>query len=147
MKKMSNGIDNTLSNGILSRKIGKIPRTSQNCFVKVQGLGGTQLDISVHTYYKTCTPYQCLIAIASQGVISFPSPSCSGKVSGRTITENCRQLKKLVPGDQILATVSFTVQDGVCMYCEELVIPSFTKGSVNSLRFKFTEPDSFPEIM
>ena len=72
VKKMSNGVDNTLSNGILSRKIGKIPRTSQNCFVKVQGLGGTQLDISVLTYYKTCTPYQCLIAIASQGVIRCP---------------------------------------------------------------------------
>ena len=69
-----------------------------------------------------------LIGITPQGSISYISHGWGGRTSDKFITENCGLLKRLLPGDQLLADRGFTVADSVGMYGAELVILSFTKG-------------------
>ena len=44
------------------------------------------------------------------------------------MTENCGLLKKLLPGDVILADRGFTIQESAAMFCAEVKIPPFTRG-------------------
>jgi len=49
-------------------------------------------------------------------------------VSDNYITEHCRILDKLLPGDLILADRGFTIQDSVEFHCVEVKPPQFIKG-------------------
>ena len=62
------------------------------------------------------------------GSISFVSESWGGCTSDKFLTENCRFLDKLVPGDVVMADSGFTVAESVGMRQSRLVIPAFTKG-------------------
>ena len=78
--------------------------------------------------YKHHNTIKILIGITPQGSISFVSESWGGCTSGKFLTENCRFLDKLVPGDVVMADRGFTVAESVGMRQARLVIPAFTKG-------------------
>ena len=78
----------------------------------------------IHEHHNTV---KFLIAITSQGVVSFVSKGWGSRVSDKHLTENCAILNYLKPGDQILADRGFTVQDSVGLYCAELKVPPSTK--------------------
>jgi len=60
-----------------------------------------------------------------QRSVAFISKGWGGKVSDVHLTENCGLLKKLLPGDMILADRGFTIQDSARLYCAEVHIPPF----------------------
>ena len=78
--------------------------------------------------YKHHNTIKILIGITPQGSISFVSESWGGCTSGKFLTENCRFLDKLVPGDVVMADRGFTVAESVGTRQARLVIPAFTKG-------------------
>ena len=62
------------------------------------------------------------------GVISFVSDSWGGRVSDKHLTENSEILRKLLPGDILLAYRGFDIGESVGMMQASLHIPAFTKG-------------------
>lgn len=51
-----------------------------------------------------------------------------GHVSNKYFTEHCGILKKLLPGDVVLADRGFDIADSVASMQATLYIPAFTKG-------------------
>lgn len=78
--------------------------------------------------YKHHNTVKFLIGITPQGVISFISKAWGGRVSDKHVTENSGLLKKLLPGDIVLADRGFDIADSVGFYQAKLYIPAFTKG-------------------
>ena len=78
--------------------------------------------------YKHRNTVKFLIGITPQGVISFISKAWGGRVSDKHITEHCSFLKRLLPGDLVLADRGFDIQSCVGSVCAEVKIPAFTKG-------------------
>lgn len=76
--------------------------------------------------YKNTVKY--LIAITSQGVISFISQGWGGRTSDKHITENCSLLNNLLPGDVVLADRGFTISESLGFHCATFKTPAFTKG-------------------
>lgn len=66
-----------------------------------------------------------LIVITPQGVISFISECWGGRVSDAHLTEQCGILKKLLPGNIVLADVGFNIEDSVGVMQAKLQIPAF----------------------
>ena len=81
-----------------------------------------------YSNYKHHNTTKFLIGITPQGVISFVSRGWGGRASDKHITENCGILKKLLPGDQVMADRGFTVQESVGVYGAELLMPPVTRG-------------------
>ena len=81
-----------------------------------------------YSNYKHHNTTKFLISSTPQGVISFVSRGWGGRASDKHITENCGILKKLLPGDQVMADRGFTVQESVGVYGAELLMPPFTRG-------------------
>ena len=80
------------------------------------------------SHYKSHNTIKFLIAIAPQGVITFVSRAWGGRTPDKFLTENCGLLKKLIPGNQLMADRGFTVADSVGACGAELVMPPFTRG-------------------
>ena len=78
--------------------------------------------------YKHHNTVKFLIGITPQGVISFISRAWGGRVSDKHVTENSGVLRKLLPGDIVLADRGFDIADNVGFYQAKLYIPAFTKG-------------------
>ena len=78
--------------------------------------------------YKHHNTVKFLIGIAPQGVVSFLSSGWGGRVSDKYLTEHCRLLDKLLPGDVVLADRGFTVGESVSLTGATLAMPAFTKG-------------------
>ena len=78
--------------------------------------------------YKHKNTVKILLGIVPQGVIAFVSESWGGHVSDKYLTEHCGILKKLLPGDVILADRGFDIADSVGVMKAQLNIPAFTKG-------------------
>ena len=94
----------------------------------------TSLKARAQTFsnYKKHNTVKFLIGITPQGSVAFISKGWGGRASDVYITENCGLLKKLLPGDMILADRGFTVQDTAGLYCAEVCIPPFTRGKKQS---------------
>ena len=71
--------------------------------------------------YKHHNTIKFLIGITPQGTISFLSRAWGGRVSDKFLTEHCGFLRKLLPGDVVMADRGFDVSDAIKM-------PAFTKG-------------------
>ena len=54
-----------------------------------------------------------LIGIIPQGTVAFISEAWVGRVSDKQLTELCGILKKLLPGDVVLANRGFNIVDSV----------------------------------
>ena len=78
--------------------------------------------------YKHHNTVKFLISITPQGVITFISKGWGGRTSDKHLTEHCGILKKLLPGDQIMADRGFTIHESVGSFGAELIIPPFTRG-------------------
>jgi len=78
--------------------------------------------------YKHHNTVKYLIGITPQGSIAFISQGWGGRTSDVHLTENSGLLKKLLPGDIILADRGFTIQESIGLYCAEVKLPPFTRG-------------------
>ena len=78
--------------------------------------------------YKHHNIVKFLIGITPQRVISFISKACGGRASGKHVTENSGILRKVLPGDIVLADRGFDIADSLGFYQAKLYIPAFTKG-------------------
>ena len=78
--------------------------------------------------YKHHNTVKFLIGVTPQGVISFISKAWGGRVSDKYLTENSSLLRRLLPGDIVLADRGFDIADSVGFYQARLHIPAFTRG-------------------
>ena len=78
--------------------------------------------------YKHHNTVKFLIGVTPQGVISFISKAWGGRVSDKYLTENSGLLRRLLPGDIVLADRGFDIADSVGFYPARLHIPAFTRG-------------------
>ena len=83
---------------------------------------------STWSNYKHRNTAKVLIGITPQGTVAFMSDAWGGRASDKYITENCGILKKLLPGDIILADRGFDIAESVGLMQAKLHIPAFTKG-------------------
>ena len=78
--------------------------------------------------YKQANTVKILIGISPQGVTTFVSDSWGGRVSDKHLTRESGLLKKLLPGDILLADRGFDIAKEVGLMQASLEIPAFTKG-------------------
>lgn len=78
--------------------------------------------------YKHSNTVKVFIAITPQGVTSFISPTWGGRVSDKHLTICSGFLKKLLPGDILLADQGFDISEDVAGMQASLKIQAFTKG-------------------
>ena len=60
--------------------------------------------------------------------MGFISEAWGGRVSDKYLTEHCGILKKLLPGDVVLADQGFDIAESVWAMRATLHIPAFTRG-------------------
>ncbi|XP_029973075.1 uncharacterized protein LOC115406934 [Salarias fasciatus] len=83
--------------------------------------------------------YKTLVGVAPNGVITFVSDLYGGSTSDKAITEDCKVLQHLEPGDMVMAGKGFTVQDilpeGVSLITPSFVVHGqFTEEEMNKNR-------------
>ena len=78
--------------------------------------------------YKQSNTVKILLGISPQGVTTFVSDSWGGRVSDKHLTRESGLLKKLLPGDILLADRGFDIAEDVGLMQASLEIPAFTKG-------------------
>ena len=78
--------------------------------------------------YKQSNTVKILLAMSPQGVTTFVSDSYGGRVSDKHLTCESGILKKLLPGDLLLADRGFDIDEEVGLMQASLEIPAFMKG-------------------
>ena len=81
--------------------------------------------------YKHHNTVKVLIGITPQGTISFVSNAWGGRTSDKFLTENCGILRKLKPGDLVMADRGFTIHESVWFQQAELAIPTSLGGMIS----------------
>ena len=100
-----------------------------DCFeIKIEKSSNFVARAATWSQYKQSNTVKVLIAISPQGMITFISDSWGGRVSDKHITRECGILRKLLPGDIVLADRGFDIEEDVAMFQASLKIPAFTKG-------------------
>ena len=111
------------------KAFGKKVAVIIDCFeIFVERPSNLQARAMTWSNYKHHNTIKVLMGIAPQGVVSFVSESWGGRVSDKYLTEHCCILKKLLPGDIVLADRGFDIADSVGVMQAALHIPAFTKG-------------------
>ena len=87
-----------------------------------------------------------LIGIVPQGTVGFVSEAWGGHTSDRFVTENCGILKKLLPGDVILADQGFDIAESVRTMQARLHIPAFKKGKSQLSALEVEETRSIANV-
>ena len=100
-----------------------------DCFeIFIERPSNLQARTSTWSNYKHNNTAKILIGILPQGVVGFVSEAWGGRVSDKYLTEHCGILKKLLPGDVVLADRGFDIAESVGSMQAKLHIPAFTKG-------------------
>ena len=79
--------------------------------------------------YKNRNTVKVLIGITPSGAISFVSEAYEGSISDRRLVEECGLLKKLEPGNEIMADKGFTIQDLLVPVGVHLNMPPFLQSN------------------
>ena len=108
----------------------------------------TNLQARAYTWsnYKHKNTAKVLIGIVPQGTIGFVSEAWGGRASDKFIIENCGILKKLLPGDVILADRGFDIAESVGTMQVRLHIPAFTKGKSQLSALEVEETRSIANV-
>ena len=69
-----------------------------------------------YSNYKSHNTVKILVGITPQGSISFVSNAWGGRTSDKYLTVNCGILRKLVPGDLVIADRGFTIQESLMFH-------------------------------
>ena len=96
--------------------------------------------------YKHKNTCKVLIGIVPQGTVAFVSEAWGGRSSDKYITEHCGILKKLLPGDVILADRGFDIAESVGTMQARLHIPAFTKGKSQLSALEVEETRSIANV-
>ena len=96
--------------------------------------------------YKHHNTVKVLLGITPQSVISFVSDSWGGRVSDKYLTENCGILRKLLPGDILLADRGFDIRESVGVMQALLHVPAFMKGKKHLSALKVDETRSTANV-
>lgn len=80
--------------------------------------------------YKNRNTVKVLLGITPSGAISFVSETYEGSISDRRLVEECGLLKKLEPGDEIMADKRFTIQDLLFPLGVHLNMPPFLQSNI-----------------
>ena len=100
-----------------------------DCFeIKIEKPSNFAARAATWSQYKQSNTAKVLIAISPQGMTMFLSHSWGGRVSDKHLTRECGVLRKLLPGDIVLADRGFDIEEDVALMQASLKIPSFTKG-------------------
>ena len=100
-----------------------------DCFeIFIERPSNLQARTSTWSNYKHKNTAKVLIGILPQGVVGFVSEAWGGRVSDKYLTEHCGILRKLLPGDVVLADRGFDIAESVGSMQAKLHIPAFTKG-------------------
>ena len=107
-----------------------------DCFeVFIECPSSLRTRASTWSNYKHRDTAKILIGIIPQGTMAYISEAWGGRVSDKYLTEHCGILKKLLPGDVVLADRGFDIADrgfdiadSVASMRAELHIPAFTRG-------------------
>ncbi|XP_065912378.1 uncharacterized protein [Dysidea avara] len=100
-----------------------------DCFeVFIERPSNLRARASTWSNYKHRNTVKILIGIIPQGTVAYISEAWGGRVSDKNLTEHCGILKKLLPGDVVLADHGFDIADSVASMRAELHIPAFTRG-------------------
>lgn len=83
-----------------------------------------------YSSYKSKNTWKKLICITPGGTVSFLSGTYGGSASDRQITESCKLLKLINPGDILMADKGFNISDLLVGRGAKLVIPPFLKDKV-----------------
>ncbi|XP_063971493.1 uncharacterized protein LOC135158125 [Lytechinus pictus] len=83
---------------------------------------------STWSSYKHNNTVKYMIGITPQGLISYISKGWGGRVSDKYLTEHSDFLRKLDPGDVVLADRGFNIDDSVALTGAKVIYPAFTKG-------------------
>jgi len=81
-----------------------------------------------YSNYKKHNTAKVLIGIAPTGSITFISQAWGGRVSDKVITQQSGFLKRINPGDVVLADRGFNIHDELAIRGAKLEIPAFTRG-------------------
>ena len=110
------------------RSFGKKVAVILDCFeIFIERPSNLRARASTWSNYKHHNTAKVLLGITPQGVISFVSECWGGRVSDVHLTEHSGILKKLLPGDVVLADRGFDIADSVSAMQAKLHIPAFTK--------------------
>ena len=108
---------------------GKTVAIIIDCFeVFIERPSNLQACASTWSNYKHRNTAKLLIGIIPQETVAFISEVWGGRVSDKYLTEHCGILKKLLPGDTVLADRGFDIADSVASMRANLYIPAFTRG-------------------
>ena len=100
-----------------------------DCYkIKIERTSNLLARGSTWSQYKHANTVKVLIAVAPQGVTTFVSECWGGRTSDKHLTRESGLLKKLYPGDILLADRGFDISEEVAMMQATLQIPAFTKG-------------------
>lgn len=84
-------------------------------------------NLLAHKHHNTI---KVLIGVTPQGTISFVSKAWGRRTSDKFLRENFRIMKKLLPGDLVMADRGFTIHESLVCEQAQLTIPAFTWGKV-----------------
>lgn len=108
----------------LQVSFGKKVAVIIDCFeIFMERPSNLQARASTWSNYKHHNTVKVLIGITPQGVISFVSECWGGRVSDVHLTKHCGILKKLLPGDTVLANRGFVIADSVGLMYTYLHLP------------------------
>jgi hypothetical protein len=100
-----------------------------DCFeVFIETPSNAEAKAMTWSSYKHHNTVKFLIGITPQGTISFLSQAWCGRASDKFVTENSGFLKKLLPGDVVMADRGFDVKDSIGVMMASVKMPAFTKG-------------------
>ena len=111
------------------QSFGKKVAVIIDCFeIFIERPSNLRARTSTWSNYKHNNTVKILIGIIPQGVVGFISEAWGGRVSDKYLTEHCGILRKLLPGDVILADRGFDISESVGAMQAKLHIPAFTRG-------------------